>query len=597
MSPWKFGGGFVIGSALAATAVFAGAPPSSLGAARVSELVDPAFIARSVCGPSGARAGMFRPRVQLAAASATRIEAGDDDGPPLWDNLGDLTYPITTADELAQRYFDQGLRLAYGFNHPEALRAFRKARRIDPTCAMCAWGEALVLGPNINAPMEPSAVIPAFSAVTRAQELAGDADLREQSLIAALAKRYSADPDADRVALDTAYAQAMAEVTARFPDDDNIAVFYAESLMNLSPWDYWEADGSTSKGRTAELVRTLERVLARNPDHPGAIHFYIHTVEASTTPERAEPYADRLGALIPGAGHLVHMPSHIYYRVGRYLDSLDANRDAVAADEAYLARSGSAGIYASGYYPHNIHFLLVSAQMAGDRETAMDAAKQLDGKISDEVARSVPWIQLIKGAPYFAHAQMSDRETVLSVPDPGDTFPYVKAVWHYMRGVALASAGDVEAARGEGRAIVAIEEDTDFGSMIAGGVPVPDILRLAQHVVAARIAQAEGDLGTAATQFELAIAVEDSLPYLEPPYWYYPVRQSLGAVLLAAGKPAEAERAFQQSLIRTPNNGWALYGLREAQKAQGDAVAAQLTERLFKRAWGGDQADIDLARL
>ena len=270
-----------------------------------------------------------------------------------------MTYPITTKNEMAQRYFDQGLRWSYAFNHPEAIRAFRKAQEIDPECAMCYWGEAFALGPNINAPMDPSAVEPAFAAVAKAQALAKGTSERERALIAALAERYAPDPRADRAALDSAYAEAMAEAAGQFPDDHGLAVLYADAVMNTSPWDYWEADGSTPKGSTGEAVQAVERVLAEDPDHTFAIHLYIHLVEASNTPERAEPYADRLGATMPGAGHIVHMPSHIYFRIGRYMDSLASNWAAVATDEFLLEQIGdAAGTYAYSYYPHNVHFLL-----------------------------------------------------------------------------------------------------------------------------------------------------------------------------------------------------------------------------------------------
>ena len=296
---------------------------------------------------------------------------------PLFASLGDFTYPITTNEAAAQRYFDQGLRLMHAFNHPEALRAFRWAQQIDPACAMCSWGEAYVLGPNINAPMDPSAAAPAAAAISRAKERAGVVSERERALIAALDKRYSADPQADRAALDRAYADAMAEVAARFPEDVEIATLYADALMNLLPWDYWEEDGRTLKPQVARLVPTLEGALARDPRHPYAIHLYIHAVEASAAPERAESYADWLGPLMSGAGHMVHMPSHIYFRLGRFQDLIAANKNAVAADEQYLAEVSPYGTYPYSYYPHNVHFLLESARMVGDGATALAAANKL----------------------------------------------------------------------------------------------------------------------------------------------------------------------------------------------------------------------------
>src|SRR5215212_2908770 len=317
---------------------------------------------------------------------------------PLWSNLGWLTEPVTTKSSIAQRYFNQGLMFALGFNHAEARRSFQAAQRLDPFCAMCFWGEALVLGPNINAPMDPTSNEAALAALAQAVHLMPGADERERALIAALEKRYSADP-AERAALDEAYANAMVDVAARFPFDNTAAVLAAEALMDLAPWDYWEAGGSKPKGRTAEILALLERVLAANPEHPGAIHFYIHAVEASDRPERAEPDADRLAAQTLGAGHLIHMPSHIYYRIGRYADSREVNRKAAAVDEAFFAEVRPEGIYAGGYYPHNVHFLMVSAQMAGDGATAIEAAEKLERTVPDEAARSIPWVQPIKAAP------------------------------------------------------------------------------------------------------------------------------------------------------------------------------------------------------
>src|SRR5262245_50763850 len=357
--------------------------------------------------------------------------------PPLWDGLGSITYKVSTPSAEAQAYFDQGLRLAHAFNHGEAQRAFRKAQKLDPACAMCFWGEALVLGPNINLPMQEDAAAPALAAAEKARMLAAKASPREQALIAAVSTRYAKDAKADRALLDAAYASAMEKVAAQFPDDNEIAVLYAESVMDLSPWNYWQPGGREPTQRSVAIVPTLERVLARDSNHPGAIHYYIHAVEASDRPERAEPYADRLRGAMPGSGHLVHMPSHIYYRVGRYLDALADNKTAAGVDEKYLAATNAPmGVYRLGYYPHNVHFVLASAQMAGDGPTVIAAAEKLHGLIPDEVARGIALVQPIKAAPYFAHALFSPSATVMALPDPGDAIPYVKAMWHYARGIA-----------------------------------------------------------------------------------------------------------------------------------------------------------------
>jgi tetratricopeptide (TPR) repeat protein len=595
MSRQQLKGFLLLTSALGASALIAGSSAAAPQNASVSELFDPAIVAAGVCGGSAKHASTFKP-MQLAMASPAEAVADDPAGPSLWEGLGSLSYPITTDSEMAQRFFDQGLRLAYAFNHAEAYRAFKKAQALDPGCAMCFWGEAFVLGANINAAMEGDAVQPAFVAVTNAKARAAGASASERALIDALASRYTSDPDADPAALAGAYADAMAEVHAQYPDDQDIAVLFADALMNTSPWDYWELDGRTPKGRLGEAAAALEGVLAANPDHPGAIHMYIHLTEASATPEKAEPYADRLAGLMPAAGHIVHMPSHTYYRIGRYLDSLKTNVAAVQADEAYLAQVQATGAYPYGYYPHNIHFVLVSAQMAGDAEHMLWAAERLDGKIPDDVAAEIGWIQVILPAPYFAHAQFSPPEVVLGLKNPGNTFPFVRAMWHYARGVAHAAKGDLEAARAEAAQIAAINQSADFEMLLAWAVPAPDVLRLARHVLEGRIAQAEGDLDRAIQEFEVAVQIQDSLPYLEPEYWYYPVRQSLGAALLMAGRAEEAAATFQEALLDAPNNGWALYGLMQAYDAQGDQIARAETEKLFERAWAGS-APPDLDRL
>jgi tetratricopeptide (TPR) repeat protein len=552
--------------------------------------------------PAGAamlRLTQARTEVPPAGMKAVR-PAPDfvDSDPPLWDGLGTLTYRITTASAEAQAYFDQGLRLAYAFNHGEAQRAFRKAQKLDPTCAMCFWGEALVLGPNINLPMQDDAVAPAFAALQKARTLAASANPREQALIAALATRYSDNPKADRAALDAAYAAAMAKAAADFPDDNDIAVLYAESVMDVSPWNYWQPGGQAPNPQSAPIVPTLERVLARDPNHPGAIHFYIHAVEASDRPERAEPYADRLRGAVPGAGHLVHMPSHIYYRLGRYLDALADNKIAAAVDEKYLdASEAPMGVYRLGYYPHNVHFVLASAQMAGDAATVIAAAEKLRGLIPDEVARGIAMVHPVKAAPYYAHAQFSTPETTLALPDPGDAIPYVKAMWHYARGVAFAAQRKFDAANGEAEAIATIARRADLSLLKDSGIPASEVMQLAQHVIRGRIAQAQINFAAAIVQFEAAAALQDTLPYTEPPYWYYPVRQSLAASLLQAGRFAEAENQFLRALKRTPANGWSYYGLAQVHKARGDTAAAAAAEAHLTKTWVGDRTLLQLSRL
>ncbi len=516
--------------------------------------------------------------------------------PPLWENLGTLHYPVTTSDATAQRYFDQGLRLSYAFNHEEARRAFREAARLDPSCAMCYWGIALCLGPNINAPMEPEAHAAALAAIEKAEAQAPRATQRERALIAALRARYGHDhnpPAGERSRLDAAYADAMQKVATRYPEDGEIQVLYAEALMDLSPWDYWEAGGSRPKGRTAEAVAILERVLATRPDHPGAIHYYIHLVEASDRPERAAPHADRLGALMPGAGHLVHMPFHIYFRSGRYLDALRVNQAAVAADERYSEAAAPNGIYPMAYYPHNVHSLLASALMAGDGKTAITAADKLARVVTEEAARTVPWVQPIAAAPYFAHARFSTPDTILALPAPRGEFPFVEAMWHYARGLAFAARRERDAAARELEAIARLAKEADFSVLTAAGIPARQVLTLAHHLVEGRIAQAHGELPAARLAFQRAVAVQDGLGYTEPPHWYYPVRQSLGAVLLEMGDLDGAASAFRKSLRDAPHNGWALHGLAEVYRRQGKTEdEAELRARLAA-SWSGAAPDLE----
>jgi tetratricopeptide (TPR) repeat protein len=398
--------------------------------------------------------------------------------------------------------------------------------------------------------------------------------------------------------LDAAYAAAMGEATRQFPDDDDIAVLYAEAVMDLSPWDYWKPGGAEPNAQSAPIVPTLERVLARNPNHPGALHYYIHAVEASDRPGRAEGAADRLRGALPGAGHMVHMPGHIYYRIGRYFDSLAVNKDATAADEKYLALSDAPmGVYRLGYYPHNVHFVLMSAQMAGDGATAIAAAQKLARIIPDERLSKAPGAQHIKASIYFAHAQFSAPETILGLPDPGSSAAYVAAMWHYARGIAMVRRGDLASAATEAGAIESLVHSPGLAPLTDAGIPAKEVLKLAREVVEGRIAQAKGDHATAIARFREAAAIQDALRYSEPPFWYYPVRQSLAAALLQAGKLDEALDEFQRALKRAPNNGWTYFGLAELYRARGDAKSAQEAEAQLAETWVGDASLLNISRL
>jgi len=518
------------------------------------------------------------------------------EAPILYHNLGVMRLKAGTYSAKAQAWFDQGLRLAFAFNHAEAQRAFREAQKIDPDCALCFWGEALVLGPNINVPMMPEANAPALAALAQAVALSAKAPARDHALIAALSKRYSADPKIERATLDAAYAEAMGEVARQHPDDTVLAL-HAEAMMDTQPWDYWQDGGARPKGNGAAIVATLETVLKRNPSHAGAIHLYIHAVEASTQPERALPYAARLGALMPGAGHIVHMPAHIYYRVGMYRDALATNKQAIGVDERYFAGSPSDPLYKAAYYPHNIHFLMVSAQMGGDGGTAIEAARKLDAAVPVDVVRMFAILQPVKAAPYLTHAQFSNPATILALPAPAPDLVLVEAMYHYARAVAFARNGDAAAATREIEALARIERDADYKPFAEWGVPAKEIVQTARLVASGRLADAQGDLAGAARHYEDAVRIEDTLAYTEPPYWYYPVRQSLGSVLLRQGKLEAAEKTFRDSLVRVRNNGWALAGLVETYKRKGDAAGEKAASRAFAKAWLGSAGGPALAAL
>ncbi|MBS3648042.1 hypothetical protein KEU06_05280 [Pseudaminobacter sp. 19-2017] len=529
--------------------------------------------------------------------SAEGVKAFEEAEPPLWTDLGRISWPITTSNKEAQAYFDQGLRLAVNFNHAEAVRAFRKAQRLDPNCAVCFLGEALVLGPNINVPMDPAANAPALAALNKALELAPGATQKERDLITAVATRYSSDPAAERPALDEVFAAATAALSDKYPDDLQFAVLAAEAGMDTQPWDYWEPGGKEPKGHTADVQKRLEGVLAKDPNHPGAIHLYIHLVEASDRPERAEPYADRLAAQMPGAGHIVHMPSHIYFRIGRYVDSVASNKAASKVDEDYITQTGAMGVYPIGYYSHNVHFVLVSAALIGDRETALAQADKLDRWLTNEVATALPIAQPVKSAPYFAWAEYGVPDQVLAMAEPAGAPPYVKAMWHYARGIASARKRDAATARAEATAIDQVLNDTDWSTMDEWNIPARPVLQVASDVVRARAAQAEGSDVNALEHLKAAAETQDTIPYMEPPYWYYPVRQSLGAALLRQGKADEAAQEFNAALEHARGSALPLYGLQQAATAKGDTAAADRYGAELAKNWKGEPAMLSLERM
>lgn len=513
---------------------------------------------------------------------------------PLYGDLGSHGYAVTTRVPPAQRYFDQGLRLYYAFNHAEAVRAFEEAARLDPGCAMCHWGVALALGPNVNAPtMDSAASARAYAAAQRALRLAPGAAPAERALVRALAVRYAATPTPDRAGLDSAYARAMAAVAREHPDDAEAATLYAESLMDLSPWSYWTADGRP-RPDTPALLASLERVVAANPDHPGACHFFIHAVEAAH-PARAVPCAERLAALMPGAGHIVHMPGHVYVRVGRWMDAIRANEHAVHADEAYIRdQRPGAGIYTLGYYPHNHDFLAFAAMMAGRRAQALDAAARVAGGIPEEALRApgMEFLQHRVTRPLQLRVRFGRWDDVLRAPAPPEELRHARAMWHYARGRALAARGEPDAADVELARVRAAAADPALDGVRMEFNPPGPILRVAEEVLAGSIAGARGDHAAAAVHLREAVRREDALVYGEPPDWTVPVRQELGEALLAAGRPAEAERAFREELERFPENGWSLRGLARSLREQGREAEAADAGARFRAAW--KEADAEL---
>lgn len=517
---------------------------------------------------------------------------------PLLEGLGNFTHPITTSDPGAQRYFDQGMIMAAGFNHAESVRAFQAAQRLDPNCAMCYWGEAMATGPNINvtskgkAVMLPDDRVRAHKAITRAQELASSATEKERDYIAAQAARYNGDIETDRDPLDRAYAAAMRKLAAKYPDDDNAQAMFAEALMNTMPWDYW-LDGENPKPETAEVIRTLENVIARNPRHPLSLHLYIHAVEASSRPERAEAAADTLADLVPGSGHLVHMPAHIYWRVGRYHDASEANVRAAKVDEDYIAQCNAQGFYPALYYPHNIHFLWASASMEGRSEVAIEAGEKVAANVRMEQIEQYPAVEFFQTIPLLSLVRFARWDDILSRPQPPETLEYSNAIWRYVRAVALSRQGKLEAARSEIEAMQPLMENDAIYFLDGNDYPASQILAIAQLLAQGELAQAEENWGEAIAAFEKAVALQDALPYMEPPFWYYPSRQSLGHALLQKGDFEKAEAVYRKDLEQYPRNGWSLKGLALALRGQDKNADAADVEKRFDKLWS--RADVKLS--
>lgn len=514
-------------------------------------------------------------------------------GAPIFTDLGDYGMKISSESELAQRFFSQGLVLGYGFNHAEALRSYKEATAQDPSCGICAWGEAYVLGPNINKPMDDADVPAAYTASRRALAAIDRASPVERDLIEALSVRYAAEPVPDRSPLDRAYADAMRDVAGKYPDHQDVQTLFAEAVMDTMPWDYY-IDPATPKPETQEVTDVLERVIAANPRHPGALHLYIHVVEPSEAPERGEFAADQLGPLSPGAGHLVHMPSHIYLRVGRYHDASEANERAASADESYITQCRAQGFYPALYYPHNVHFLYASAAFEGRSEVSIGAARKLSNNMTPEVVAEVPIAEEFVPMVSFALARFSRWDEIMELPEPSAKLRYVTGVWHYVRGLAHAAQGRVEQAQSELARLsqVAAEPGLQDFYFSSGSTPA-QLLAIGAKVLQARLESEAGRTEAAVAALEQAVSQQDALPYTEPPPWYFPTREALGKALLEAGNPARAETVYREQLEHTPRNGWSLYGLASSLRAQNKASAAAETETLQQEVWV--RADIDLS--
>jgi len=512
----------------------------------------------------------------------------------LLEGLGTHTHSIATRSDLAQKFFDQGLALIYGFNHDEAARLFARAAELDPQSPMPHWGIALALGPNYNMPPMPEREEKAWRAIIRAVALAPNASERERAYVEALVTRYSKDPAVDRKQLAVNYREAMKRLHTRYPDDLDAATLYAESIMNLRPWQLWTAEGSPADG-TLEVLEILEQVLRRDPDHPGANHYYIHAVEASKNPERALPSAHRLGGLMPGAGHVVHMPSHIFIRTGDHELSAATNITAAEVDRKYIQRSGATGIYPLMYYSHNLHFVSYARMMQGrydeSREYAQRLRKNVHGAI-DEMPMLAPY-----GAfEWLVLTRFGKWNEILAEPEPQEKAPAMHAYYRYARGLAMAGLGRTKDASAEAERLAAIcariPEDQTF--MIN---PVRNVMAVGQSEVAAKIARANGDAAAEIDALRKAVEAEDKLGYMEPPEWHYPVREALGAALLRNGKAAEAEAVFRRDLEINPRNGRSLYGLVEALKAQGNTVGAELVNQEFSAAWRSGSLKLNIDAL
>ncbi|MBD0832284.1 tetratricopeptide repeat protein [Aestuariibaculum sediminum] len=504
---------------------------------------------------------------------------------PLFENLGTHTYNISTDNALAQRFFNQGLRLMYAFNHAEAHRSFMEASRLDPNCAMAFWGQAYTLGPNINDP-EPDEErkLKYNEALAEAIKQMNNATPKEQALIEALTHRYSTNLEKEVSVLNLAYMKAMEKVATQHHSDSDIQTLYAASVMNTVPWNYWDKKGNPSPN-IPKAKEALEKAIQLNSEHPGAHHYYIHMVELPN-PDLAVPSAEKLATLMPAAGHLVHMPSHIYIRVGRYKDAVIANQKAILADEDYISQCYSQGMYPLGYYPHNIHFLWSASSLLGNSQMAIEAAKKTAEKVPVGEMKDLHFLQNFASTPLLAYTRFGKWNDILTYPKPNDDIKHLKLIWHYARGIAFTRKNNIKEAKEELEAIKILIEDPEMESIIATGFDSGTTLaKLAFEIVSGEIAASRQDYNTAIKHLNKAVSMEDDLIYNEPSAWHIPPRQNLGAILLKAKRFNEAENIFKEDLLNLRQNGWSLMGLYQSLLAQNKTKEAKNIKNEFNKAW------------
>ena len=532
-----------------------------------------------------------------AAAQHERMAGGGaaPAGVPMFHNFGAFHHAVTTRSAEAQKMFDQGLGLYYAFNDDEAIRSFKDAARLDPDLAMAWWGVAMALGPNINVPMSADAETQALEALAKAQAAAPKASAADRDYIATLAVRYAEPAGESRAQRDSAYADAMRALMKKYPKDDDAAVLCAESLMLLRPWDFYDAAGKAKPG-VDEFVSILEGVLKRSPTSIAAIHFYIHAVEASPHPERAEKVADQLRKMAPEAGHLLHMPSHIYLRVGRYDDAIAVNDRAVAADHKYLDSWKPETMYSMMYHPHNIHMRWFALCEVGRGADAADAVRQLDEAVPWDMVRQAPPLEAFRSADYFTPVRFGNWAEILAMPAPPEGMRIAAGFWHYARGIALAATGKFQEAATEEDSLAAIALEVPAETMFAVN-PARPVMALAVQMLKGEIAARSGKSEDAIALLTQAVSLHDALSYDEPPPWCGSARQSLGAVLLQAGRAEEASRVYAEDLKRLPGNGWSLYGLAQAEKAMKNAPAAAAAEARFEKVWAKSDVKLTASRL